>query len=157
VTGNPGFSTRVDRLRRSLTELGRNVDEIAAALGAELRLRSRVTYRYAVGMSGQVAADVYNTDRGFQSQHHRALVTRAVSQISEMPSEASATSRRGSPQLARGQHANTDQARPTQRPRPAPRARRSREPAPPPHIPFRGSGYSRSGGVVMNGWRSERR
>ena len=45
-------------------ELGLTVDEIAAALVAELRLRPRAAYRYAVGMSGQAAADVYNAKFG---------------------------------------------------------------------------------------------
>ncbi|MGQ0779208.1 MAG: hypothetical protein ACT4NY_33135 [Pseudonocardiales bacterium] len=64
VTSSPGFSTRVDRLRRRLTELGLTVDEIATALVAELHLRPRAAYRYAVGMSGQTAADVYNAKFG---------------------------------------------------------------------------------------------
>lgn len=64
VTSSPGFSTRVDRLRRRLIELGLTVDEIAAALVAELHLRPRAAYRYAVGMSGQAAADVYNARFG---------------------------------------------------------------------------------------------
>ena len=84
VTGNPGFSTRVDRLRRSLTELGRNVDEIAAALGAELRLRSRAAYRYAVGMSGQVAADVYNARFG-TSQSPAPMSKTRISEYENWP------------------------------------------------------------------------
>jgi transcriptional regulator with XRE-family HTH domain len=64
VTALSGFSTRVDRLRRRLTELGLNVNEVAAALGAELHLRPRAAYRYAAGMSGQAAAEVYNTKFG---------------------------------------------------------------------------------------------
>ncbi len=64
VTSSPGFSTRVDRLRRKLIELGLTVDEIATALVAELHLRPRAAYRYTVGMSGQAAADVYNAKFG---------------------------------------------------------------------------------------------
>lgn len=64
VTSSPGFSMRVDRLRRRLTELGLTIDEIATALAVELHLRPRAAYRYAVGMSGQTAADVYNARFG---------------------------------------------------------------------------------------------
>ncbi len=84
VTGNPGFSTRVDRLRRSLSELGCNVDEITAALGAELRLRSRAAYRYAVGMSGQVAADVYNARFG-TSQSPAPMSKTRISEYENWP------------------------------------------------------------------------
>jgi hypothetical protein len=64
VTASPGFSTRVNRLRRTLSELELSPDEIATALAAELRLRPRAAYRYAAGMSGQAAADVYNARFG---------------------------------------------------------------------------------------------
>lgn len=84
VTGNPGFSTRSDRLRRSLTELGLNVDEIAAALSAELRLRSRAAYRYAVGMSGQAAAEVYNARFG-TSQSPAPMSKTRISEYENWP------------------------------------------------------------------------
>ncbi|MGH3806698.1 MAG: hypothetical protein ACRDRU_08695 [Pseudonocardiaceae bacterium] len=64
ATSSPGFSTRAGWLRRELTELGLTVDEIALALVAELHLRPRAAYRYAVGMSGQVAAEAYNAKFG---------------------------------------------------------------------------------------------
>ncbi|MGH3940388.1 MAG: hypothetical protein ACRDTG_17485 [Pseudonocardiaceae bacterium] len=84
VTSNPGLSTRVDRLRRSLTELGCSVDEIAAALGAELRLRSRAAYRYAVSMSGQAAADVYNARFG-TSQSPAPMSKTRISEYENWP------------------------------------------------------------------------
>lgn len=98
VTGNPGFSTRVDRLRRNLTELGRNVDEIAAALGVELRLRSRAAYRYAVGMSGQAAADVYNARFG-TSQSPAPMSKTRISEYENWP--IGRNTRRPSPTVLR--------------------------------------------------------
>ncbi|MGH3719877.1 MAG: hypothetical protein ACRDRI_13775 [Pseudonocardiaceae bacterium] len=83
-TSDPGFTTRVDRLRRSLTELGLNVDEIAAALGAELRLRSRAAYRYAIGMSGQAVADVYNASFG-TSQSPAPMSKTRISEYENRP------------------------------------------------------------------------
>lgn len=63
-TSSPGFSTRVSRLRRMLAELGLVGDEIALALATELNLRPRAAYRYACGLSGQSAADLYNNRFG---------------------------------------------------------------------------------------------
>ncbi len=59
-----GFSRQVECLRRRLTDWGWPTDEIAAAIGAQFRLRPRVAYRYAAGLSGQKAADAYNARFG---------------------------------------------------------------------------------------------
>lgn len=59
-----GFSRQVDCLRRRLTDWGWSTDEIAAAIGAQFRLRPRAAYRYAAGLSGQKAADAYNARFG---------------------------------------------------------------------------------------------
>lgn len=60
----PGFSRQVECLRRRLSDWGWPTDEIAAAIGAQFRLRPRAAYRYAVGFSGQKAADAYNARFG---------------------------------------------------------------------------------------------
>jgi transcriptional regulator with XRE-family HTH domain len=59
-----GFSRQVDCLRRRLTDWGWPIDEIAAAIGAQFRVRPRAAYRYATGLSGQKAADAYNARFG---------------------------------------------------------------------------------------------
>jgi len=51
-------------MRQQLSELDLTLDEVAAALAAELRLRLRAAYRYACGLSGQAAADLYNSRFG---------------------------------------------------------------------------------------------
>ncbi|MGH4015329.1 MAG: helix-turn-helix domain-containing protein [Pseudonocardiaceae bacterium] len=64
--------------------MGLNVDEVAAALGAELRLRSRAAYRYALGMSGQAAADVYNARFG-TSQSPAPMSKTRISEYENWP------------------------------------------------------------------------
>lgn len=59
-----GFSRQVECLRRRLADWGWPTDEIAAAIGAQFRLRPRAAYRYAAGLSGQKAADAYNARFG---------------------------------------------------------------------------------------------
>ena len=59
-----GFSRQVECLRQRLTDWGWPTDEIAAAIGAQFRLRPRAAYRYATGLSGQKAADAYNARFG---------------------------------------------------------------------------------------------